>query len=206
MPEKYEYVSLVQVAEVDAGKTAEDPATTIATLDNRWSPEIQATHRQIEETKLPFEINFSNPENTGLIRIASEASPKNAGLVKEIHEKLIDRMKERQELLLTREKQGLENRIEAIDLTIESLQGGEDAGPVIAEAYQNRVNLEGKLEDLSPGEILVVSRESVERTGVSRSLVVVVAAIIGGMMGVFCAFFSEFIIVVREQLKEGAAE
>lgn len=52
----------------------------------------------------------------------------------------------------------------------------------------------------------MVSRESVERTGVSRSLIVVVAAIIGVMMGVFFTFFSEFLVLVRAQLKEGAAE
>lgn len=206
VPEKYEYVSLVQMAEVDSGKTVEAPATTIATLENRWLPEIRATHRETEEKKLPFEISFSNPENTGLIRMASEASPEHAGLVKETHEKLIDQVKERQQVLVAREKKSLENRIEAIDQALESLQGGEDTGSAIAEAYQQRVALEGQLEELSPGETLVVSRESAEHEGTSRSLIVVLAALLGGMMGVFLAFVSEFVVLVREQLGEGAGE
>ncbi|MCL7945117.1 Wzz/FepE/Etk N-terminal domain-containing protein [Marinobacter sp. ATCH36] len=206
VPEKYEYVSLYQMAEVGSGKTVEAPATTIATLQNRWFPEIHATHRQKEDAKLPFEISFSNPKDTGLIRMASEASPENAALVEETHEKLIDQIKERQQALLTREKQSLESRIDAIDRALESLQGGQDTGSAIAEAYEKRVELEGKLEGLSPGESLVVSRKSAERKGASKSLIVILAAVLGGMMGVFLAFFSEFIVLVREQLGEGVGE
>ncbi|MEX2474392.1 Wzz/FepE/Etk N-terminal domain-containing protein [Marinobacter sp.] len=203
MPGKYEYVSLYQMAEVESGKTVVAPATTIATLQNRWFPEVQATHREMEEEKLPFEINFSNPENTGLIRMASEASQENATLVEETHKKLINQVKERQQSLLTRDKKSLENRIEAIDRAVESLQGGEDTGSAIADAYEKRVDLEGKLEGLNPGETLAVSRESAERTGTSRSLVVVLAAVLGGMLGVFLAFVAEFVMLVREQLGEG---
>lgn len=202
VPEKYEYVSLYQMAEVDSGETVEAPATTIATLENRWFPEIQATHRQTEEEKLPFGISFSNPENTGLIRMASEAAPENAALVERTHKRLIAQAQERQQALLNREKQSLESRIEAIDRAIESLRGGEDTGSAIAEAYEKRVELEGKLEGLNPGETLVVSRESAERKGTSKSLIVVLAAVLGGMAGVFLAFLSEFIVLVRQRLGE----
>ena len=206
VPEKYEYVSLYQMAEVDSGETVEAPATTIATLENRWFPEIQASHRQTEEEKLPFEISFSNPEDTGLIRIASEASPENSVLVEQTHRKLIEQVKERQQTLLAREKQSLENRIEVIGRALESLQGVENTGSAIAEAYEKRVELEGRLEGLNPGEALVVSRESAEPKGTSKSLIVILAVILGGMMGVFLAFFSEFIGLVREQLGDGAGE
>ena len=206
VPEKYEYVSLYQMAEVDSGETVEAPATTIATLENRWFPEIQASHRQTEEEKLPFEISFSNPEDTGLIRIASEASPENSVLVEQTHRKLIEQVKERQQTLLAREKQSLENRIEVIGRALESLQGGENTGSAIAEAYEKRVELEGRLEVLNPGEALVVIRESAESKGTSKRLIVILAVILGGMMGVFLAFFSEFIGLVREQLGDGAGE
>lgn len=208
MPEKYEYISLLQMAEMaeeDSSNTIESPATTIATLQNRWLPEVQATHRQAEEKELPFGISFSNPENTGLIRMASEASPDNAALVKETHEKLIDQIKKRQQLLLAREKQSLENRIEALDRAVESLQGEEGAGSVIAEVYEKRVTLRGKLEKLKPGETLVVSRESSERKGTSRRLIVLLAAFLGAIMGVFLAFFAEFVVLVRERLRERSA-
>ena len=206
VPEKYEYVSLYQMAEVDSGKTVEAPATTIATLQNRWFPEIQASHRQTEEEKLPFEISFSNPEDTGLIRIVSETSPENSVLVEQTHRKLIEQVKERQQTLLAREKQSLENRIEVIGRALESLQGGENTGSAIAEAYEKRVELEGRLEVLNPGEALVVIRASAESKGTSKRLIVILAVLLGGMMGVFLAFFSEFIGLVREQLGESAGE
>lgn len=205
LPHSYDYVTLFQLAEQDSGKTIESPATTIATLESRWLPEIEANHQSVKGEKLPFKVSFSNPESTGLIRITSEASPDNAALVESIHGKLIEQLKERQQSLVAREKQSLEARIAATDQAVESLKGTENTGAAIAEAYGRRVELEGKLAALQPGETLVVGRKSTESTGTSRSLIVVLAVLLGGMLGVFLAFFSEFVATVRQQFRQDAA-
>lgn len=204
-PEKYEYTSLYQMAEVDSGEYVEAPATTIATLETRWLPELQSIHRELEEEKLPFEVTFSNPENTGLIRMASEASPERAELVKETHEKLIAKVQERQQTILTKAERSLNSRIEATNKAIEALQGGEDTSAAIAAAYEKRGELEGQLDALKQGEALVVSRESTEQKGPARSLIVILAAMLGAMSGIFLAFFCEFVINVRNSLADNAS-
>ncbi|MGF2684924.1 Wzz/FepE/Etk N-terminal domain-containing protein [Marinobacter sp. DUT-3] len=204
--ETYQYTSLLQVAEKGPSKYVEEPSTTIATLENRWLPEQETIFRAETDKKLPFKVTFSNPENTGLIRFVSEASVDNKSDVEQTHQNLIDSVKERQGTLIEREKRSLQGRIDSVERALETLQGGEDTGAAIAEAFERKVGLESDLEALKAAEVLVVSRQSADKAGPARALIVVLAAIFGGMMGVFLAFFAQFATLVKSQLTEETAE
>ena len=204
--ETYQYTSLLHVAEKNSGKYIEAPATTIATLENRWFPEQETIFRAETDNKLPFTVSFSNPEETGLIRFVSEAGADSKSDVERVHRNLIDNIKERQSALVEREKQSLQNQIESVERAIETLQGGEDTGAAIAEAFERKVNLESDLEGLKAPEELVVSRQSADKTGPTRSLIVILAAVLGGMLGVFMVFFVQFAALVRSELTEETAE
>lgn len=200
--ETYQYTSLIQVAEKSSGKYIEEPATTIATLENRWLPEQETIFRAETNRKLPFTIAFSNPENTGLIRFVSEAVSDNKGVVERVHKKLIDNIHERQRELVEREKRSIQSRIESVDRAIETLQGGEDTGAAIVEAIERKVGLQSDLESLKGAEVLVVSRQSADKTGPARALIVVAATVLGGILGIFLVFFAQFAALVRTQLTE----
>ncbi|MCR8913704.1 lipopolysaccharide biosynthesis protein [Marinobacter panjinensis] len=201
-PAKYEYVTLVKLAEKSGGKYIEEPATVIAELDSLWVPDLQATYRAQHDRNLPFRITASNPENTGLVRIVSEANPAGEELIEKTHRQLIERLITDQEQALTRLRKSLERQIESLDTTIDMLEGGQETGDAIASAVEKQLSLETDLESLAPAEALVVSRSNGENTGPSRSLIVVLAAMLGLMGGVFLAFFAEFIGLVREKASE----
>ena len=55
---------------------------------------------------------------------------------------------------------------------------------------------------MQPMEVLAVSRESAERKGPARSLIVVLAGLLGLMGGIFLAFFAEFASLVKAQMSE----
>ena len=57
-PEKFNYVSLVQLAEKNSGTSIQSPETVIATLEARWLPEQQVLHFGENEEKLPFDVLF----------------------------------------------------------------------------------------------------------------------------------------------------
>jgi uncharacterized protein involved in exopolysaccharide biosynthesis len=80
------------------------------------------------------------------------------------------------------------------------LEEGENTGDAIASAVEKQLALESDLQSLSPFEALVVSRQSGENAGTSRSLIVVLSIMLGLMAGVFIAFLAEFIGLVRNQL------
>lgn len=204
--EVYQYTSLIQVAEKSSGEYVEAPATIIGTLENRWLPEQETFFRAETDKRLPFTISFSNPENTGLIRFISKAASDDEGMVGRVHENLISSINERQSALVEREKRSIQRRIESVDGAIETLQGGEDTGAAIAEAFERKVGLQSDLEALKGADILVVSRQSADKSSPARTLIVVVATALGGMFGVFFAFFAQFVALVRTQLTEEMTE
>ena len=202
MPEKYDYVSLVQLAEKDAGNFIEKPATVIATLENRWLPEIEATYRAEHDRSIAFDVIFSNPENTGLVRIVSQAVPASADDVKRIHSQLIEKLEQTQSIAVSTLKSNLERQIESLTSTINRLEGAQDVGAAIADAVNKRLSLEVLLHSIQPAELLVLNRQMAERKGPARSLIVFLAAMLGLMGGIFLSFFAEFVSLVRTNLSE----
>jgi uncharacterized protein involved in exopolysaccharide biosynthesis len=199
-PEKYEYVTLVKLAEKAGGEYLEEPATIIAELESLWVPDLQAAYHADNGSNLPFSITAGNPEDTGLVRIVSEASPSVEKLVESNHQQLIERMGSDQNQALTALRKSLEKQIEALNSTIKMLEGGGNTGEAIASAVDKQLSLESDLESLSPFEALVVSRQSGENSGPSRSLIVVLSVMLGLMAGIFMAFIAEFVGLVKDQI------
>lgn len=201
-PEKFSYVSLVKLAEDGSGEYIDKPAAIIASMDNRWVPEFESTYIAKNDSNLPFDVVLKNPENTGLVRIASEASPAEQKAVQQFHRQLLSQLESGQAEGVSQLKRGLNKRIETLSSTIIMLKGTKDAGAAIAAAIEQRVKLEGALESVAPAEVLVVARESAKPTGPARSLIVVLAGLLGLMAGVFTAFFAEFVSTVKSQMSE----
>lgn len=202
IPEKYDYVTLFKLAEKDAGSFIEKPAAVIATLENQWLPEIEATHLAEHDQSIPFDVVFSNPENTGLVRIVSEAEPANSDDVEQIHSQLIGKLEQTQSVAVATLKSNLERQIESLTSTIDRLEGSQDVGAAIADAVNKRLSLEVLLHSIQPAELLVLNRQMAERKGPARGLIVVLAAMLGLMGGIFLSFFAEFVSLVRANLNE----
>lgn len=199
--ETYQYTSLLQMAEKSSGKHVEEPTATIATLENRWLPEQRTLFRAETDRNLPVDVSFSNPEKTGLIRFVSETSKENKESVERVHENLMDKIQQRQNALIEREKKSLQSRIESVDRAIETLKGGQDTGAAIAEAFERKVELESDLEALKGTEVLVVARESADKTGPARALIMILTLMLAGILGIITAFLTEFGSSVRAALR-----
>lgn len=202
-----EYTTLVQLAEEkqeDGMEPFQAPEVVLANISNRWYPELLATYAEVEGEKLPFKVNSSHPEDTALIKLTTEASPMLAEQIKNIHQQLVDQVLQRQSELFSRQKSALEQRLASVNGYLEQLSGQEAAGEAAAQAIQNRVDLEAQLESLQPAESLVIARQSIDETGTSKALILALAIVLGGMLGIFAAFMAEFIGHVRKAMKESA--
>ncbi|GGE57748.1 hypothetical protein GCM10011533_07830 [Streptosporangium jomthongense] len=202
---EYEYVSLIQIAQKDNGSYFQSPETTVATLENRWLPEVKTAYYANHDKNLPFEVSFSNPESTGLIRFTTSAPDEANEDVSAAHSALIKGVKDHQGALVESEKLSLERQIKSLEDVLETLKG-KDAGEAIASAIERRSNLEGKLERLQNLEVLVTSRQSAHKIAPKRVLIVVLAIMLGGMLGVFLAFMSEFAASVKSHIANEAEE
>ncbi|MCD1648053.1 Wzz/FepE/Etk N-terminal domain-containing protein [Marinobacter adhaerens] len=202
-PEKHQYASLVQMARDGAGQTPlESPTAMIASLESRWLPDVADDYMELEGEKLPIEVSFSNPNGTALIRMASEAEGDDANTVKRIHEAVIEKIQSSQAKLLAENKTSLENEMESLDKVIEGLQAGRNTDQALVQMVQRKANLKSKLDRLQGAQTLAIGRESLQSTGPRRTVVVVLAVGVGGILGVFSAFLVHFVRQVRMRVNE----
>ena len=201
-PAKFEYVSLVKVAERGSDGYLDEPSSVIAQLENHWLPELKAAYRAEQEKRLQFEVSFANPEDTGLIRMVTKAPVSQADLVKKIHAEFMERLEKSQADTVSSLRAKLDKRIKSLDETVEMLRRAADSGASMASAIEQLASLENELASIEPAELLVVSRQSADPTGPAKSLIVTLAVVLGALAGVFLAFFAEFAALVRDQMAE----
>lgn len=202
MPQKYDYVSLVKLAEKDAGTPIEKPIAVIATLENRWLPEYQFAYYAEHNEVMPFEVRFENPESTALIRVSSEATVGQSDAVENAHVQLIEELEQAQSAAVSSLKQNLKGRIESLSGMVEVLEGYEDAGVAIAAAVEKRLSLDATLDSIRPMEVLASTRKKSEPNGPARSLIIALAGMLGLMGGVFLSFFVEFASLVKARVTD----
>lgn len=203
-----EYSTLIQLGE-DNDRALQSPASVIANIESQWYPRLQGEYRAEYADKLPFRISATNPENTNLIKLTSESSPVQTGKIETYHQKLAKSITGRQTELLNQQKKELEQRITSAEAYLDELSQIEATGEAQAQLIQQRASklseiesLTTRLEKLQPVETLVVAREGLDNKGTSKKLILALAIVLGGMLGVFAAFMAEFISHVRRAIAE----
>lgn len=197
---KYQYVSLFQAASVGSEEYLENPAATVAALKSRWLPEIESNYLDSKGDKLPIEVTVTALENTGLLRLSSTSASDKRALIETIHRKLFEELEGAQADLQAAKRGKLEASIKAINDVLTSLKGSADGGGAMAAAIERKVELEGQLNALMPGKVLVIARQSAEPQGISSVVIIGFSILLGLIVAVAFSFLVEFISRVRERL------
>ncbi|MDI5934347.1 Wzz/FepE/Etk N-terminal domain-containing protein [Halomonas kalidii] len=214
MTRTYEYASIYQVAEQapsddsdSAVGSLEAPSSVVAKINNLYMGPVNRELRSSAGLqRLPFEVSVSNPDDTLLIRLSSEAAEADSELVEEMHEALLSRITEGQQALLERYRESLEKQLESAERALEAAQQSSSptAGDLVV-SYTNRIAIiQDRLSQLREGQVVQTAVQSLEPTGTSRSLIMALAIVLGGMLAVVAAFFTQFAVAVRDSLNEEA--
>lgn len=201
----YEYVSIYQVAEDSPGSALEAPASVLAKVSNLYlGPETHNLRESVGLESLPFEVTVANPNDTLLIRLDSETSEANNELVAQMHEALLARMMEGQRERLEKYQAALEQQLENTEAALESVeQTSTEWGSELIASYTERLaGIQLRLTQLSEGQVVQKSVQSLEPAGTGRSLIMVLAIVLGSMLAVMAAFLSHFIVLVRDSISE----
>ncbi|PWW38190.1 Wzz/FepE/Etk N-terminal domain-containing protein [Chromohalobacter israelensis] len=203
LPKSYQYTSLYSVAEYtnQNGQRVgvESPASAVAKVQNLYLG--QATRKLLEKHELeslPFEVSASNPSNTLLLQLDSEAAEDNQPLVAELHQQIIDRLQQDQAQLVERRHDSLERQLASAKQALESAQKSDSpsAAELIATYYSRISDIEGQLNELREGEVTQHAVQSLEPTGISRLLTIAVGVVFGGLLALMGALFIYFSSVV----------
>ncbi|ABE59035.1 Wzz/FepE/Etk N-terminal domain-containing protein [Chromohalobacter israelensis] len=209
LPQSYQYTSLYSVAEYtnDNGQRVgvESPASVVAKTQNLYLG--QATRKLLEKHELeslPFNVSVSNPSNTLLLQLDSDAAEENQPLASELHQQIIDRLQQDQAQLVERRHDSLERQLASAKQALESAQQSDSpsAAELIATYYSRISDIEGQLNELREGEVTQHAVQSLEPTGVSRKLILIAGVILGGILAITGAFVMQFSGSVCRSLKE----
>lgn len=204
----YQYVSLYHVAEqgtpTGSGPSAvESPNSVMAKIQNLYLGPIT---RELRESagieRLPFEVNTTNPDDTLLVRLVSESSEANAELVADMHERLMNAIITDQQELVERNRERLEQFLQQAQRALEAAESGGSSGDMLATLMSRVTQLEAQLAGINEGEVIQIAVQSLEPTGTSRSLIVALGLVLGGMLALMAAFISHFIGLVCASLRE----
>jgi uncharacterized protein involved in exopolysaccharide biosynthesis len=205
----YEYVSIYQVAEEEPGRALETPASVLAKVSNLYlGPETRKLRESATLESLPFEVAVAHPNDTLLIRLGTEASENNHELVTQMHEALLARMIEGQQERVEKHRASLERQLSNAERALEAVEQStsDRAGELIASYTERLSDIQQGLTQLSEGEVAQVAVQSLEPAGTGRSLIMVLAIVLGGILAVIGVFIFEFGSIVLASLKKEKAE
>ncbi len=206
---RYQYTSLYSVAEytTENGQRAgvESPASAVAKVRNLYlGQETRKLLEKHELASLPFNVSVSNPSNTLLLQLDSDAAEENQALVSELHQQIINSLQQDQAQLVKSRHDSLERQLASAKQALESAQQSDSpsAAELIATYYSRISDIEGQLNELRTGEVTQHAVKSLESTGVSKKLILAVGVVLGGMFAVLGAFVMQFSGSVCRSLKE----
>jgi uncharacterized protein involved in exopolysaccharide biosynthesis len=201
----YEYVSIYQVAEQAPGNALETPSSVLAKVNNLY---IGSETRNLREAagleRLPFQVMGTNPNDTLLVLLSSEASKADNELVIQMHEALLARMTENQTNRVEKHQASLEQQLQIAERSLAAVEQStsERSGELIASYSERIADIEERIFQLTDGEVVQVSVQSLEPTGTGGLLIMVFALVLGGMLAFIAAFLFEFASHVRQSIKE----
>ncbi|WP_419308072.1 Wzz/FepE/Etk N-terminal domain-containing protein [Chromohalobacter israelensis] len=204
---RYEYTSLYSVAEYtnDNGQRVgvESPASVVAKAENLYLG--QATRKLLEKHELeslPFNVSVSNPNNTLLLQLDSEAVEENQPLVSELHQQIIDSLQQDQAQLVERRHESLERQLASAKQALESAQQSDSpsAAELIATYYSRISDIEGQLNELHEGEVTQHAVQSLEPKGSNKKLIIALGIVFGVMLAIMGVVLTQFVRLVYEKM------
>lgn len=206
LPKTYDYHSSIEIGTqliIGERQPIETPSSLLAKINYSFIPEtLHQYQQQNPEDQKAYKIIASNPEDSDIITLSMSATEDQSELVHgfinsitrnimQEHTALFDAIKETLELQLTQAT----NRLNSMGNSSENLTEKNSLQDKIDSYLSQLSNLRGS-------KIISQPMKSQKPTGISRKLIVLIAAFAGLFIGIFAAFFVEFAAKVRERKAE----
>lgn len=214
-PHSYRYVTIYQVAQQAVSSDSagvsplETPEAVVAKIKSLYLGPV--TRELIADSKretMPFAINVSSVEDTYLVKLASETTADNSALVEQAHTMVVNRAKQSQQKLLEQRRRSLEQQLSSAESALESVKNStsDNAGELIATYSSRASSIQTRISQLEEGQINQTAVKSLHSVGTSRTLIMALAVLLGGMLAAMAVFVAAFTSSVRQSLKSEGCE
>ncbi|MFY0663248.1 MAG: hypothetical protein JXQ97_01385 [Natronospirillum sp.] len=200
----YEYITLIESGVNENNEPIESNAAVEAQLTSVFLPRVIRGFLadKPERDELQFRVSVDSLRGTAIVRLTSTAVFKTSEEVETIHEALVQEVLTRQTQRLETARDRIQTKIEQLNATI----NGSENEEARSAARLELAALEVSLRNLEEPNLLALAEQSLQPVGRGLVIYLVLGLIVGVMGGVVGAFFWEFVIKVRESMKEDAAQ
>ena len=206
--EKFEYVSIYQVAEKGLNAPLVSPQTLTSLVEDSVLPAIQRDYRAsglIKENEV-LEIELTNPKGTLLLVLSMEAEGSDMDFVKNMHQRIYNELTAYESNQIVRTKENLSRQLVNVQQLIDEVSKAETVPTELLAGYLSRKHgLEDQLDQLQESEVVAIASNNGKVSKFSNSLVLALGVVLGGIMGIMAAFMKEFAARVKESLQEDKA-
>lgn len=217
LPTQYTYSSVYQMAEDTAKPQSEDAEERAQGLEapegvlnkTRLYYQPQAIREMLEQQglgSLPFNVTLTQPDDTLLLVLKSEAAPGQHNNVKVLHQRILQAVAAHQNKQYERVHALFSKKVASLDESIEQLRSddGANTGQVLVKYQEEQVKASNRLEGLQKGRIEQLASPSESATSLNPMLILIGGAMFGLLLAMMSVFVCHFIKLVAQRLKETA--
>lgn len=217
LPTQYTYSSIYQMAEDTAKPQSEDAEERAQGLEapegvlnkTRLYYQPQAIREMLEQQggeSLPFDVTLTQPKNTLLLVLKSEAAPSQRSDVKVLHQRILQAVAAQQNKQYDRVHDLFSSKIANLEEGMEKLRtdGGANTGQVLVKYQEELVKATNRLQGLRKGRIGQLAAPSEQFTSLSPWLILVGGALLGMLFSIVSVFVCYFSKQISQRLRATA--
>jgi uncharacterized protein involved in exopolysaccharide biosynthesis len=202
MPKSYTFATSIEIGSqiIDGTiKPFESPETLLAKIQHAFIPQSLNKQRQTNpENKTKYKITSSIPKSSVIIVLEVKGTEDEADLLKSLLQSINQQAIFDHSRIYNSVRKNITSRLKQTTTDLEILKKTDDNETEIA-TQQNLIELySSQLANLRETREILPAMKSIEPTGTSRKLIVIISAFAGIFLGIFSAFFAEFVAKVRE--------
>jgi len=204
MPKSYTFSTSIEIgSRIVSGtiKPFESPETLLAKIQHVFVPEALSTQRQTNpDDENKYKIKASIPKSSVLIVLEIKGIKEKSNLLTKLLQNVTQQAIQDHQRIYSAIKQNLLALKEQAKTELSTLDSAKNNHNEERRLLKSNIEVyETELANLRNTREILPPMKSIEPTGTSRKLMVIIAAFMGAFLAVFSAFFAEFIAKVKEK-------
>lgn len=201
--DKYEYVSIYQLAELRPGSPIESEASAEEKVRSIYLPGQVNESPEFNGEAASLTVSVSSPKDTTLLTLATTAKASLQPSVENFHTRLLEKLNESQERLYKKYFENYSNNLNVAKENYNSLvnSSGSNAAELATRYIEQIQNYQTQLDDMTKGEIVEVAVKNPLSAGAGTALILAGGAFLGGVLGLLLVLVAEVCVNVNRRLE-----
>ena len=206
VPKSYTFTSSIEIGSQIinlAIRPFESPETLLAKIQHVFIPQALNEQRQTDpEDETKYKINTSIPKSSAIIVLEIKGTEDKTDLFKSLLQSITQKAILDHSRIYDSVRNNITSRLKQATSELQILKQSNDNETELATQQNLIENYSSQLAIFRETREILPPMKSIEPTGTSRKLIVIISAFAGVFLGIFSAFFAEFVAKIREASRQ----